>query len=283
MAIELVTGKAGVPHVDSEDVGAFNAHSLGSGAYIMDGCEVTAKSANIVSISAGEILWEGRHIRVKGSGESLAVDNGQTGYNRRDLITLNYAKDPNGIESASFKVVKGTATTGTAADPSVKVGSILAGDTSAVIPFARITLSGLSVAAPTVLLGSLPSLVSLRDSVSQVNSAISKSTGWTYLAGSSAEVSQTTGYVRYRVNRFNVELDIDYPIADASDKKLSKLIPASLRPYETCWFAICATKRWNKSDHMAYCEVKKDGTVWIGRGGAEAEGRVVGSVSWVIP
>ena len=169
MAIELVTGKAGVPHVDSEDVGAFNAYSLGSGAYIMSGCEVTAKSANSVNIAAGEILWEGRHIRVKGSGESLAVDNGQTGYNRRDLITLNYAKDTNGIESASFKVVKGTATTGTAADPSVKVGSILAGDTSAVIPFARITLSGLSVAAPTVLLGSLPSLVSLRDSVSPVS------------------------------------------------------------------------------------------------------------------
>ncbi len=166
MAIELVTGKAGVPHVDSEDVGAFNAYSLGSGAYIMSGCEVMAKSANIVSISAGEILWEGRHIRVKGSGESLAVDNGQTGYNRRDLITLNYAKDSSGIENVSFKVVKGTPTTGTAADPSVKVGSILAGDTSAVIPFARITLSGLSVATPTVLLGSLPSLSSLRDSVS---------------------------------------------------------------------------------------------------------------------
>ena len=167
MAIELVTGKAGVPHVDSEDVGAFNAYSLGSGAYIMSGCEVTAKSANSISIAAGEILWEGRHIRVKGSGEGLAVDNGQTGYNRRDLITLNYAKDSNGIESVSFKVVKGTATTGTAADPSVKVGSILAGDTSAVIPFARIALSGLSVATPTVLLGSLPSLASLRDSVSQ--------------------------------------------------------------------------------------------------------------------
>lgn len=168
MAIELVTGKAGVPHVDSEDVGAFNAHSLGSGAYIMDGCEVSAKSANSINIAAGEILWEGRHIRVKGSGESLPIDNGQTGYNRRDLITLNYAKDPNGIESVSFKVVKGTATTGTAADPSVKVGSILAGDTSAVIPFARIALSGLSVATPTVLLGSLPSLASLRDSVSSI-------------------------------------------------------------------------------------------------------------------
>lgn len=166
MAIELVTGKAGVPHVDSEDVGAFNAYSLGSGAYIMSGCEVTAKSANSVNIAAGEILWEGRHIRVKGSGESLAVDNGQTGYNRRDLITLNYAKGSNGIESVSFAVVKGTATTGTAADPSVKVGSILAGDMSAVVPFARITLSGLSVATPTVLLGSLPSLASLRDSVS---------------------------------------------------------------------------------------------------------------------
>lgn len=185
MAIELVTGKAGVPHVDSEDVGAFNARSLGSGAYIMDGCEVTVKSANSVNIAAGEILWEGRHIRVKGSGESLAVDNGQTGYNRRDLITLNYSKDSSGIESASFKVVKGTATTGTAADPSVKVGSILAGDTSAVIPFARITLSGLSVATPTVLLGSLPSLASLRDSVSQVKKDYVAEQGvkgiWTYV------------------------------------------------------------------------------------------------------
>lgn len=185
MAIELVTGKAGVPHVDSEDVGAFNAHSLGSGAYIMDGCEVTAKSANSVNIAAGEILWEGRHIRVKGSGESLAVDNGQTGYNRRDLITLNYSKDSSGIESVSFAVVKGTATTGTAADPSVKVGSILAGDTSAVIPFARITLSGLSVATPTVLLGSLPSLASLRDSVSQVKKDYVVEQGvkgiWTYV------------------------------------------------------------------------------------------------------
>lgn len=89
--------------------------------------------------------------------------------------------------------------------------------------------------------------------------------------------------MRYRVNRFNVELDIDYPLADASDKKMTKLIPANLRPYETYWWAICATKRWNKSNNMAYCEVKKDGTVWLGRGGAEAEGRVVGTVSWAIP
>lgn len=188
MAIELVTGKAGVPHVDSEDVGAFNAYSLGSGAYIMSGCEVTAKSANSVNIAAGEILWEGRHIRVKGSGERLAVDNGQTGYNRRDLITLNYAKDSNGIESVSFAVVKGTATTGTAADPSVKVGSILAGDTSAVIPFARITLSGLSVATPTVLLGSLPSLVSLRDSVSRTKTFYFDSPCMTAFGSSKAPV-----------------------------------------------------------------------------------------------
>lgn len=126
-------------------------------------------------------------------------------------------------------------------------------------------------------------LVTVGDSVSQINSDISKSTGWTYLEGSSAGLTPTTGYVRYRVNRFSVELDIDYPLSDASDKKLSKLIPDNLRPYETYWFAICATKRWNKSDHMAYCEVKKDGTIWLGRGGAEEEGRVVGSVSWVIP
>lgn len=112
--------------------------------------------------------------------------------------------------------------------------------------------------------------------------SISQATGWTYLVGS-YPASLTAGYVRYRVNRFSVELDIDYPLADASDKKISKLIPANLCPYETYWFAICATKRWNKSNNMAYCEVKKDGTVWIGRCGAETEGRVIGTVLWIIP
>lgn len=257
MAIELVTGKAGVPHVDSEDVGAFNAHSLGSGAYILDGCEVSAKSANSINIAAGEILWEGRHIRVKGSGESLPIDNGQTGYNRRDLITLNYAKDPNGIESVSFKVVKGTATTGTAADPSVKVGSILAGDTSAVIPLARIALSGLSVATPTVLLGSLPNLASLRDSVSQ----LSESKAVTLQSGITYEVSG------------NVVIVNVYNVTYSGNPRRFGPMPTGLRPRSTRYGIVNS----GSNAGIVYVDTGGNIDVWAGSNGTYT-GQVVYTV-----
>lgn len=258
MAIELVTGKAGVPHVDSEDVGAFNAHSLGSGAYILDGCEVSAKSANSINIAAGEILWEGRHIRVKGSGESLPIDNGQTGYNRRDLITLNYAKDPNGIESVSFKVVKGTATTGTAADPLVKVGSILAGDTSAVIPFARIALSGLSVATPTVLLGSLPNLASLRDSVSQlsVSNVVALQSGITYEVSGNVVI----------VNAYNVTYSGGAPLRFGP-------MPTGLRPSSTRYGIVNA----GSNSGIVFVDTRGNIDVWAGSNGTYT-GQVVYTV-----
>ena len=293
MAFDVVTAKQGKPHVTADQQALMQAGMLGKGRYALDALNnlaCTMTDSNTLTVDTGGLMVDGRWVVNEGQ-TSFAIANGSQAQFRKDLAVLEITVDPStGVTSLEEKVLQGAtaATEAAAADPTYEAGDLYTGLT-AVVPIARITLDGLTPTCEALL----PSVADLKtiseqtkklgDSVSQVNSAISKSTGWTYLVGSSAEVSQTTGYVRYRVNRFNVELDIDYPIADASDKKLSKLIPASLRPYETCWFAICATKRWNKSDHMAYCEVKKDGTVWIGRGGAEAEGRVVGFASWVIP
>lgn len=293
MAFDIVTAKQGKQHVTAEQQAMLHTGMLGKGRYrldVLNGLACSITDPNTLTVDTGGLVVDGRWV-VNELQTSFAIANGSQSAFRHDLAVLQIATDAStGITTIEEKVLQGaSATTAAGAkDPAYDAGDLLDGLT-AVVPIARIKLDGLTPTCEALL----PSVADLKtisdqveklgDSVSQVNSAISKSTGWTYLVGSSAEVPQTTGYVRYRVNRFNVELDIDYPIADASDKKLSKLIPASLRPYETCWFAICATKRWNKSDHMAYCEVKKDGTVWIGRGGAEAEGRVVGSVSWVIP
>ena len=114
---------------------------------------------------------------------------------------------------------------------------------------------------------------------------MSNVTEWKYIFGTSDYIPdvQDKGYIRYRVNRFNVELDIDYLIENASETKFSNVIPEKLRPSNAYWFAICATKRWNMSNNMAYCEVKEDGTVWVGRQGAETDGRAVGIVSWPVP
>lgn len=293
MAFDVVTAKQGKPHVTADQQALIQAGMLGKGRYALDALNnlaCTMTDSNTLTVDTGGLMVDGRWV-VNEAQTSFAIANGSQAQFRKDLAVLEITVDPStGVTSLEEKVLQGAtaATEAAAADPTYEPGDLYTGLT-AVVPIARITLNGLTPTCKALL----PSVADLKtiseqtkklgDSVSRINSAISKSTGWTYLVGSSAGATLTTGYVRYRVNRFNVELDIDYPIADASDKKLSKLIPASLRPYETCWFAICATKRWNKSDHMAYCEVNKDGTVWIGRGGAEAEGRVIGSVSWAIP
>ena len=293
MAFDVVTSKQGKPHVTADQQALMQAGMLGKGRYALDALNnlaCTMTDSNTLTVDTGGLMVDGRWV-VNEAQTSFAIANGSQAQFRKDLAVLEITVDPStGVTSLEEKVLQGAtaATEAAAVDPTYEAGDLYTGLT-AVVPIARITLNGLTPTC-TALLPSVADLKTiseqtkkLGDSVSQINSAISKSTGWTYLEGSSAGATLTTGYVRYRVNRFNVELDIDYPIADASDKKLSKLIPANLRPYETYWFAICATKRWNKSDHMAYCEVKKDGTVWLGRGGAEAEGRVVGTVSWVIP
>ena len=167
MAVELVTGFAGEPHIDSEDVGAFNAATMGSGSYILTGCAMSMTTVNKLHIAAGELLIQGRHVRITGTGIDLAVANGTSGYNRIDLAVLHYSKASSGVESVAFEVVKGTPTTGTATAPTHAGGSILNGDSSVYVTLAQVAITGLTVGTPEAALATLPSLAALGDSVSQ--------------------------------------------------------------------------------------------------------------------
>ena len=68
---ELITGRGGTDHVDSEDFGAFNVVTLGDGTYILSGCSMVMKTATTLHIAAGELLMQGRHVRIKGAGEDV--------------------------------------------------------------------------------------------------------------------------------------------------------------------------------------------------------------------
>ena len=193
MSIELITGCAGEPHVDSEDVAALNAYLVGTGCYKLNGCAMSMTTVNKFHIAAGDILWQGRHVRIKSTGEDVAVANGASGYNRNDLVVLEYKK-ASGIESAALKLVKGTATTGTAADPSVTGGNILGGATTAQVAIARIPITGLTVGTPVNLMGTVPTQKALGDSVSQATTRTSGSlgNGGTYMAKNGVVVVQIT-------------------------------------------------------------------------------------------
>lgn len=169
---ELITGRGGTDHVDSEDFGAFNAVTLGDGTYILSGCSMAMKTASTLHIAAGELLMQGRHVRIKGAGEDLDVAVGTTGYNRNDLVALHY-KQEGGIESVSVEVVAGTPTTGAASDPELGGGSILNGDAEAYAAIARVPIAGLAPSEPVVLVGGLKSNSQLAESISALGDSVS--------------------------------------------------------------------------------------------------------------
>lgn len=170
---ELITGRGGTDHVDSEDFGAFNAVTLGDGTYILSGCSMAMKTATTLHIAAGELLMQGRHVRIKGAGEDIDVAVGTTGYNRNDIVALHY-KQEGGIESVSVEVVAGTPTTGAASDPELGGGSILNGDSEAYAAIARVPIAGLAPSEPVVLVGGLKSNSQLAESVSALGDSVSK-------------------------------------------------------------------------------------------------------------
>lgn len=158
MAIELITGRAGAPHVDSADVGAFNAAMFGSGVYIVKGASVAPMTEpNHVTINAGELLCEGRHIRITGAGETLAIDNGQSGYKRNDIIAIHYERNSNDIEACSLVVVKGTQAADTAQDPPMpSSGKLSEGASSVYWPLYRIVINELTPQTPERIIDQYP-------------------------------------------------------------------------------------------------------------------------------
>lgn len=169
MTMNLITGKAGAPHITSSDQGAMQAGLVGNGNYLLQGSDgkfpaVTMQSANKALIPVLNLVIEGRYARVT-AAETVTIESGVTGRNRNDLICVKYTRGSNNIETIALAVLKGTATSGTAADPTVPSGSILNNSGTVWIPIARIPISGITAGTPVMLVKQLPPMSQLWDSV----------------------------------------------------------------------------------------------------------------------
>lgn len=159
MSIHLVTGFAGKEHITSADQGSFNAGILGTGKYVMNtGNKLAAEivSNNLVKIKDGDLVNQGRHIRIASDDyEECTIQNGTQARYRNDLIVARYSKNSDtGIESISMVVIKGTASTSsTPPDPSYTSGDILNGALTDDFPLYRVKLNGLSITAVEPLFG----------------------------------------------------------------------------------------------------------------------------------
>lgn len=260
---ELITGRGGTDHVDSEDFGAFNAVTLGDGTYILSGCSMAMKTATTLHIAAGELLMQGRHVRIKGAGEDVDVAVGTTGYNRNDIVALHY-KQEGGIERVSVEVVAGTPTTGAASDPELGGGSILNGDAEAYAAIARVPIAGLAPSEPVVLVGGLKSNSQLAESISALGDSVSQ------LSESKAVTLQSN--ITYEVSG-NVVIVNAYNVTYSGNTRRFGPMPKGLRPRSTRYGIV------NSGSNAGIVFVDTNGNidVWAGANGTYT-GQVVYAV-----
>lgn len=171
--MELVTGFAGQAHVDPIDMAHVNAVAFGHDAYLLDTqnkLEPTLETANKLVVDTGDLMIQGHHFTVVQS-EEIALQSGVSGQKRNALVCARYEKaEGTGVESASWIVKYGTATTGTPADPSVITGNILDGvDSVHDEPIFRIEYDGITPGDPILLVPEFQSNAKFRDSISQVS------------------------------------------------------------------------------------------------------------------
>lgn len=160
MAFEIVDGMTGTKHISSDDLSALNIATIGESNCVLnygDNFKLTMTNANTATLGTGVGMVGGKRFWNQ-AATSLTVQSGTQGQKRNDLIVARYAKTSDGIESITPVVIKGTPTTGTAADPEVTANDL---------KLWRVPLDGISVGEPVKLFEPVASLATLGDSVSQ--------------------------------------------------------------------------------------------------------------------
>lgn len=155
--LHLVTGYQGHEHITAADHGSLYAGIFGEGNYVLDRGKklaATVVSSNLVRIADGDIVLQGRHIRLnEGATVDVNIQNGTQGYKRNDLIVARYSREAStGIEKAELAVIKGTAAASDPADPEYNDGDLLNENAETVdFPLYRIPLDGITVGTPVQL------------------------------------------------------------------------------------------------------------------------------------
>ena len=174
MTIELVDGHGGKPHISGDDLGDFKAGILGDAGYVFKRADMLAATLNganslTVNTGSGVLPVSGRHFRIT-APETVTVTSGTQGQNRNDLVVIRPSTSTDGttVENASVVVLRGTPTDGDAVDPEKE-------DTD--LALYRLQLTGISVADPIALFDVMVPYNEFRDSISQLKTLWSNSSG----------------------------------------------------------------------------------------------------------
>lgn len=154
MAFEIVDGRTGTKHISSDDLAALNTATVGKADCVLeygDDFKLTMASANSATLGTGVGMVGGKRFWNQ-AATSLTIQSGTQGQKRNDLIVARYQKTSAGIESIAPVVIKGTPTTGAAADPATTANDL---------KLWRIPLDGINAGVPVKLFDTVEPLASL--------------------------------------------------------------------------------------------------------------------------
>lgn len=150
--MQIITGKTGSPHVSAEHDRAKHAGVFGKGEYVLNtgsNFKATVETSDTIRLGSGAGMMQGTLFCIEHSNyDDVNIDNGTTGYMRKDLICAEYKKVAD-IESIVPVVVKGEPSVNEPQTPAYTHGNILEGATFNQMPLYEVLLDGVNVVSVT--------------------------------------------------------------------------------------------------------------------------------------
>ena len=174
--MELVTGRAGSPHITAQQDRQKHQGIWGDGAYILatgNQLEPEVQSSNKILIKDGALMFQGALFSVKvGTTDEITINNGNQGMQRKDLVVARYTYDSSqNIESAEWVVIQGTPAASNPVAPTGTDGDIQAGDSTVDCPFMVVNLNGINVTGVDIIPEKIPTLPDLIGNITDAESA----------------------------------------------------------------------------------------------------------------
>ena len=181
--MELVTGRAGSPHITSQQDRQKNQGIWGDGAYILatgNQLEPQVQSSNKILIKDGALMFQGAIFSVKvGTTDEITINNGNQGMQRKDLVVARYTYDSaQQKESAEWIVIQGEPAARNPVAPSSTSGDIQEGDTTVDCPFMIVNLDGINVTGVDIIPEVAPDIPTLNAALSNIRFEVIESTSY---------------------------------------------------------------------------------------------------------
>lgn len=172
--MELVTGRAGSPHITAQQDRQLHQGIWGEEAYILNTgnmLEPQVQSSNKILIKDGALMFQGALFSVKvGTTDEITINNGNQGMQRKDLVVARYTYDSaQQIESAEWVVIQGEPSASNPVAPSGTSGDIQAGDATVDCPFMIVNLDGINVTGVDIIPEVAPDIPALNASLSELS------------------------------------------------------------------------------------------------------------------